>query len=691
MPKLKRLHHGVGAKISVYKKFLHPRALVMAKYPNASKTDVLHGLLAVRQEDKTVSKKQQACIIMRHDDFDDGHLLHAVTRYCKVVEEGAREHFFKNTSQDGMEGGGPVAVEGDENQAMEIPTNMTDDSASNFRALGFCVDDDSDPAPENIPSPSDKPNECTYKEWNSVPWDERKLIGVNDILPTLTRADPTLHTVLGYFTHFLPITFIKDTVLPATNAGLSDPLTWDEFLRFLGLIFVMATTQGNARRDFWANDAPEMFSGAPFRLNSFMSRRRFENILRQLKFTSEAPPAFKHPFHPVSDLIRAFNVHTQGCFNPAWISCLDESMSVWTNQWTCPGWMFVPRKPHPMGNEYHSVCCGLSGIMYSIELVEGKDRPRELPPPKYHEKGKTSALLLRLTESIAHSGRVVIMDSGFCVLRAIVDLKSAGIFSSAVIKKRRYWPKYVDGKSIDERFEGKPVGTVEDLPGSLDGAQHVFKIFAMKEEDYVMKLMTTYGSRIEVDDGWTQRNVTEDGRQVKKRFKYHEPFYNHFKYRHQVDDHNNLRHSPISLETSLNTKDWKIRVFSFILALVEVNARLAYAYFSASELMNQIEFRRKLAKELLDYSFQVRGRRRARTEGLCASICGEETAPRYAGHWTGTEWTKLATMYPQHICRTFNCTKRIRTYCRCNIGFWMCSICIGIHIASKENDNGVEN
>ena len=267
-----------------------------------------------------------------------------------------------------------------------------------------------------------------------------------------------------------------------------------------------------------------------------------------------------------------------------------------------------------------------------------------------------------------------------------------GIFSSAVIKKkRRYWPKFVDGKSIDERLEGKPVGTVEDLPGSLDGAQHVFQIFAMKEEDYVMKLMTTYGSRIEVDDGWTQQNVTEDGRQVKKRFKYHEPFYNQFKYRHQVDDHNNLRHLPISLETSLNSKDWKIRVFSFILALVEVNARLAYAYFSASEPMNQIEFRRKLAKELLDYSFQVRGRRRARTEGLCASICGEETAPRYAGHWTGTEWTKLATMYTQHICRTFNCTKRIRTYCRCNIGFWMCSICIGIHIASKENDNGVEN
>ena len=51
-----------------------------------------------------------------------------------------------------------------------------------------------------------------------------------------------------------------------------------------------------------------------------------------------------------------------------------------------------------------------------------------------------------------------------------------------------------------------------------------------------------------------------------------ESFFNHFKFRHQVDDNNNNRHSPISLEESINTKDWKIRVFTFILAVVEVNS-----------------------------------------------------------------------------------------------------------------------
>ena len=104
-----------------------------------------------------------------------------------------------------------------------------------------------------------------------------------------------------------------------------------------------------------------------------MSHRRFEAIIKYLKFTSNPAPAFKAPFHCVEELVIAFNKHTQRAFVPSGIACLDESMSVWTNQWTCPGWMFVPCKSHTFGNKYHSMHCGLSGIMYSIELVEGKD------------------------------------------------------------------------------------------------------------------------------------------------------------------------------------------------------------------------------------------------------------------------------------------------------------------------------
>jgi hypothetical protein len=84
--------------------------------------------------------------------------------------------------------------------------------------------------------------------------------------------------------------------------------------------------------------------------------------------------------------------------------------------------MFVPQKPHPMGNEYHSICCGLSGIMYAIELVEGKDHPKERPKANYDDKGKTAGLLLRLCKSLFGTGKLVILDSGFCVFQAIIEL-----------------------------------------------------------------------------------------------------------------------------------------------------------------------------------------------------------------------------------------------------------------------------
>ena len=98
-------------------------------------------------------------------------------------------------------------------------------------------------------------------------------------------------------------------------------------------------------------------------------------------------------------------------------------MSEWTNKWTCPGWMYVPRKPHPQGMEYHTICCCRSGVLYQIEIVEGKDPPRQMPRPEFSALGPTTGLLLRLTRTIWNTGKFVCMDSGFCVLEALLELR----------------------------------------------------------------------------------------------------------------------------------------------------------------------------------------------------------------------------------------------------------------------------
>ena len=46
------------------------------------------------------------CVVMQHVNFDDGRLLHSVSRYCNVEQEEATEHSFNDTIQDDPEGGG---------------------------------------------------------------------------------------------------------------------------------------------------------------------------------------------------------------------------------------------------------------------------------------------------------------------------------------------------------------------------------------------------------------------------------------------------------------------------------------------------------------------------------------------------------------------------------------------------------
>ena len=95
-------------------------------------------------------------------------------------------------------------------------------------------------------------------------------------------------------------------------------------------------------------------------------------ILKALAITASHPLGFSNHFW---DRLKAWNKNMVAQFTPSWVSCLDESMSTWMNKYTCPGWIFMPMKPWPFGNEYHTVCCSLSGILWQLELVEGKDAP----------------------------------------------------------------------------------------------------------------------------------------------------------------------------------------------------------------------------------------------------------------------------------------------------------------------------
>jgi Transposase IS4 len=101
-------------------------------------------------------------------------------------------------------------------------------------------------------------------------------------------------------------------------------------------------------------------------------------------------------------------------------------------------------------------------------------------------------LLIRITEQVWGSGKFLVLDSRFCVLKGLIELRKQGVFGAVFVKKRRYWPTYVKGNEIKTLFEGKQGGDADSLSGTLDGTP--FHLMSMKEPDSVMTLMSTYGT-----------------------------------------------------------------------------------------------------------------------------------------------------------------------------------------------------
>ena len=103
--------------------------------------------------------------------------------------------------------------------------------------------------------------------------------------------------------------------------------------------------------------------------------------------------------------------------------------------------------------------------MFAMEIVEGKDAPRSRQYQEFDDLGgKTVGLLLRLSKSICGSARIIILDSGFCVLKGIIELRKKGLYASALIKKRRFWPKYIS-EVKKSRHTSKALSVALQMPG----------------------------------------------------------------------------------------------------------------------------------------------------------------------------------------------------------------------------------
>ena len=145
------------------------------------------------------------------------------------------------------------------------------------------------------------------------------------------------------------------------------------------------------------------------------------------------------------------------------------------------------------------------------------------------------------------------------------------------IKKWCYWLKYINGEAIIQHFQDKEVGATDTLPGVLDNVP--IHVHCMKEPDYVMMLMSSYGTLSECGEE-EKRHYKVNGQKQEKTFKYPEVVYNHYRYRDCIDNHNSQRMHPLSMEETWMTTCWPNCEFCFLLAVTMVNIQNAANYFA---------------------------------------------------------------------------------------------------------------
>ena len=93
--------------------------------------------------------------------------------------------------------------------------------------------------------------------------------------------------------------------------------------------------------------------------------------------------------------------------------------------------------------------------------------------------------MCEMTEPIHGTGKIVSMDSGFCVTVGILHLHTHDVVGQSLTKKRRYCPKWVPGKLIDNHFEGKPLGSTETCHQVINGV--TFNVHCTRDDRFVTK------------------------------------------------------------------------------------------------------------------------------------------------------------------------------------------------------------
>ena len=219
-------NHGVSAIVSALLRFIHPSEHICNKFLNVVQGQRLENCVTIRQEVKKVSWKEQLVLVVRHEDFknpDNSYIeLHGVKQYWKVSQESHPDYFFDTIA--------PTDENANSQDKSLMPEAVSDHINGNSRTTDMIqalrnevdVDDDNEPAPENIPQSTDPMASPLSTEWDHSGFCYRKSLSMQNSGTKLNfHIDPTED---DYYLQLLEGFFLKDllnTIIEGINMKIN--------------------------------------------------------------------------------------------------------------------------------------------------------------------------------------------------------------------------------------------------------------------------------------------------------------------------------------------------------------------------------------------------------------------------------------------------------------------------------------
>jgi Transposase IS4 len=170
-------------------------------------------------------------------------------------------------------------------------------------------------------------------------------------VPDLPNASPAT-----LFERFFPTIYARDVIVPATNAtaakfGKWTKLTLQEFYVWLGMLTAMVVV--TLPRPYYWMEKPPFPLIEPLNFGRWISKRRFDAILKHLTLVPDVEGNTNDLLHPFRRFHEAFNLNLASAVVPSVYLTVDESMCAWQGKVNkMPYKKKIARKPHPVGLEF---------------------------------------------------------------------------------------------------------------------------------------------------------------------------------------------------------------------------------------------------------------------------------------------------------------------------------------------------